>query len=110
VTKLSIEPFPNPAPSVPPPAEPVPPIVEPEPDRLPDEALDPNPDENDEPTKFSVDDIVRIYGLSRQDAIRKIRRFGPVKAELDLMLGSRHRTQGHRREEIGRNADQIAFG
>lgn len=110
MTKLSIEPFPNPAHPVPPPGEPVPPIVEPEPDRLPDEAPDPNPDENDEPAKYSVDDIVRIYGLSRQDAIRKIRRFGPDKVELDLILGSRHRTQGHRREDIERNPDEIAFG
>lgn len=106
----SIDPFPPTEPAVPPPAEPVPPVEEPEPDRLPDETPDPNPDENDAPPIYSADELKTVYGLSRHDAERKIKRFGPDKSTLDLILGSRRRTQSHRRQDIDRNLRQVTFG
>jgi len=104
------EPVPNPQPPVPPPATPVPPIEEPEPDRLPDEEPNPNPDETDEPSKYASHELATAYGISEQEAVRLIRRFGASVAELDLILAARGRTKNHRRQDMVRTAEEIAFG
>lgn len=104
------DPIPNPQPPVPPPATPVPPIEEPEPDRLPDEAPNPNPDETNEPPKYNAPDLTAAYGISKQEAARLIKRFGASVAELDLILAAKGRTKSHRRQDIVRTAEEIAFG
>jgi hypothetical protein len=95
---------------VPPQPNPVPPASEAQSDRLPDEEHSPNPHQNDTKPQYTPHDLVKNYGLSAQEAQRLIDRFGPSAAELDFILAGKGRPRRHRRQDIERSAEEIAFG
>ncbi|CDN54247.1 Hypothetical protein RG1141_CH19070 [Neorhizobium galegae bv. officinalis bv. officinalis str. HAMBI 1141] len=97
-------------PAVPSAANPVPPTSEAPSDRLPETATNPHPHENDARAKYTPQDLVTNYGLSAQEAQRLIDRFGPFAAELDFMLAGKGRPRKHRRQDMERSAEDIAFG
>jgi hypothetical protein len=95
---------------VPPRFNPVPPASEAQSDRLPEEGPSPHPQQNDAKPKYTPEDLVKNYGLSAQEAQRLIDRFGPSAAELDFILAGKGRPKRHRRQDIERSAEEIAFG
>ncbi|MBP2558857.1 hypothetical protein J2857_001608 [Neorhizobium galegae] len=88
-------------------SNPVPPAAEARSDGPPDEA--PDPDLRRKP-KYAPQDLVKNYGLSAQEAQRLIDRFGPSAAGLDFILAGKGRPRRHRRQDMERSAEEIAFG
>ncbi len=76
-------------------------------DRLRKNEPDSGPDERPE---YTAQDLVKNYGLSRQEAQRLIDRFGPFAAGLDFILAGKGRPRRHRRQDMERSAEEIAFG
>lgn len=97
---------PDPAPPVKPSAGPTSSPATAQPDPPSDETAGPT----DERPKYAAEDLVRNYGLSAQEAQRLIDRFGPFAAELDFILVGKGRPKRHRRQDIERSAEEIAFG
>ncbi|CAN7336097.1 hypothetical protein [Neorhizobium sp. LjRoot104] len=76
-------------------------------DRPQDEAPDPDPHRR---RKYAPQDLVKNYGLSAQEAQRLIDRFGSSAAGLDFILAGKGRAKRHRRQDMERSAEEIAFG
>ncbi|CDZ46496.1 hypothetical protein [Neorhizobium galegae] len=104
------DPVPASHPAVPSAASPVTPTFEAPSDRLPEKATNSHPHENDARAKYTQEDLVKNYGLSAQEAQRLIDRFGPFATELDFMLAGKGRPKKHRRQDMERSAEDIAFG
>ena len=64
----------------------------------------------DDEAKHDIVSLRRQYGVSRHEARRIIERFGNSKADLDLLLASRGRTNTHRQREIHTDERDAAFG
>jgi hypothetical protein len=56
------------------------------------------------------DYVTRKYCVSRQQAKRVLRQYGRDKAEIDILLGAKGRTPGHRRQDVRRTASEVTFG
>jgi hypothetical protein len=67
---------------------------------------------NTSDTRFEIteDYVIRKYCVSRQQAKRLLRQYGRDKAEIDILLGAKGRTSGHRRQDVRRTASQVSFG
>ncbi len=100
------QPIPDPSPPVQPSARPTPSPALAQSDPQSIETAGPT---GGKPT-YAAEDLVRNYGLSAQEAQRLIDRFGPFAAELDFILAGKGRPRRHRRQDIERSAEEIAFG
>ncbi|MBW6424889.1 hypothetical protein KX729_25920 [Rhizobium sp. XQZ8] len=60
--------------------------------------------------EYTAEELADRYGISRQQAVRHIARFGPKRDELDAFLTSSSRSQRHRQDELDRSSSDVSFG
>jgi hypothetical protein len=60
--------------------------------------------------EITEDYVTRKYCVSHQHAKRLLRQYGRDQAEIDILLGAKGRTSGHRRQDVRRTASEVSFG
>jgi predicted DNA-binding protein YlxM (UPF0122 family) len=59
---------------------------------------------------YTVEELAERFGISRQQAVRHIARFGSDRQELDAFLASSSRIQSHRQDEIDLYSSEVSLG
>lgn len=60
--------------------------------------------------QYTAEELADHFGISKQQAIRYITRFGPGRRGLDTFLSSSSRCQRHRAEEIDLTSEEVSLG
>lgn len=59
---------------------------------------------------YTAEELAERFGISHQQAVRHIARFGSDRQELDAFLVSSSRSQRHRKDEIDLSPTQVSLG